>query len=153
MNPASRTMTILLICCSACIPVQAQQKKPSETVAGKVKPAIPDTLSYLKAFEIHKKDYIGKPFSVLLNKMTLIKPKTVWTVPGKYDHNVIEKSVFRFYTLNYPVMNETKMLITWESPLSDRTVSSNTQRNKFYFSESEEKFYGKQVVKNILVYR
>ncbi|WP_294214800.1 hypothetical protein [uncultured Chryseobacterium sp.] len=153
MNPAIRRLIILLISCSACIPVHAQQKKLSQTAAGKVKPAIPDTLSYLKTFEIHKKEYIGKPFSFLLSKMSLIKPKTVWTVPGTYDHDILEKSVFRFYTLNYPVMNETKMLITWESPLSYRTVSSNTQRNKFYFSESEEKFYGKQVVKDILVYR
>lgn len=153
MNSVKRIVSVLLISFSACLPLHGQKKKLPLPDAGKVKPAVLDTLSYLKTFEDHKKEYIGRPFSVLLSKMVLIKPQTVWTVPGIHNNDILEKSVFRFYTLNYPVMNETKMLIIWDSPLSYRTVNRNNQLNKFYFSESEEKFYGKQVVKDILVYR
>ncbi|WP_294269865.1 hypothetical protein [uncultured Chryseobacterium sp.] len=37
-----------------------------------------DTLNYLKQFELNKANYIGQPFSKLLNEMTQIQPKTAW---------------------------------------------------------------------------
>ena len=37
-----------------------------------------DTLNYLKQFETNKANYINQPFSVLLNNMTQIQPKTAW---------------------------------------------------------------------------
>lgn len=36
---------------------------------------VADTLSYVKQFEINKTNYIGKPFSVLLNDRNLIIPE------------------------------------------------------------------------------
>lgn len=112
-----------------------------------------DTLSYLKTFETNKKEYIGKKFSYLLSKMEKIQPRTVWIVPSSIDTTLIQKSIFRFYDMNYPIMNETKMMITWENGLPYKTVSVNNRRNKFYFSDSETRFYGNRIVKNILVYR
>ncbi|WP_344831457.1 hypothetical protein [Chryseobacterium ginsenosidimutans] len=112
-----------------------------------------DTLNYLKTFEVNKKEYIGKQFSYLLGKMTKIQPQTVWIVPNSTDSTIVQKSLFRFYDMNYPVMNETKMMITWEIGLPYKTVNFNNRRNKFYFSESEKRFYGNKIVKNILVYR
>ncbi|WP_156173297.1 hypothetical protein [Chryseobacterium gallinarum] len=112
-----------------------------------------DTLSYLKAFETNKKEYIGKKFSYLLGKMEKIQPQTVWSVPNAKDSMVVAKSLFRFYDTNYPIMNEVKMLITWETGLPFKTVNFNNSRNKFYFSTSERLFYGNKIVKNILVYR
>lgn len=35
-----------------------------------------DTLNYLKQFEANKANYIGQPFSKLLNDMIQIQPKT-----------------------------------------------------------------------------
>jgi hypothetical protein len=112
-----------------------------------------DTLNYLKTFEAHKKEYVGKQFSYLLGKMTKIQPQTVWIIPNSLDSTIVQKSLFRFYDMNYPIMNETKMMITWEMALPYKTVSFNNRRNKFYFSESEKRFYGNRIVKNILVYR
>ncbi len=48
-----------------------------------------DTLSYLKQFEINKAQYIGQPFSKLLQDMTQIQPKTVWSNPPKNNKNII----------------------------------------------------------------
>ncbi|AZA82989.1 hypothetical protein EG342_14370 [Chryseobacterium lactis] len=114
---------------------------------------IVDTLGYLKAFEANKKEYVGKSFSFLLSKMDKMQPQTIWSVPSSGDSTVVTRSLFRFSDINYPVMNETKMMITWESQLPYKTVSFNNQRNKFYFSDSERRFYGTRIVKNILVYR
>lgn len=117
------------------------------------KPVKLDTLSYLKTFEANKKEFIGKKFSYLLSKMDKIQPQTVWIVPNSMDSTVVQKSLFRFYDMNYPIVNETKMIITWEIGLPYKKVKFNSRRNKFYFSISEEQFYGNKIVKNILVYR
>ncbi|UOU97951.1 hypothetical protein MUU74_15830 [Chryseobacterium daecheongense] len=117
------------------------------------KKATLDTLRYLKTFETNKAEYIGKPFSYLLSKMTKIQPKTVWIVPNSNDSTVLQKSLFRFYDMNYPIMNETKMLITWKIGLPYKTVNFNTRRNKFYFSDSERKFYENKIIEDILIYR
>ncbi|ROI04657.1 hypothetical protein EGI16_08305 [Chryseobacterium sp. G0240] len=127
------------------------QKRVVQKATDKIK--VLDTLSYLKTFEANKKEYIGKKFSYLLAKMDKIQPQTVWSVPNSMDSMVVAKSLFRFYDTNYPIMNETKMLITWEKGLPYKTVSFNNQRNKFYFSESERRYYETRIVKNILVYR
>ncbi|WP_131726139.1 hypothetical protein [Chryseobacterium sp. Leaf405] len=115
--------------------------------------AVLDTLQYIKTFEVNKKEYIGKPFSYMLGRMIKIRPQTVWIIPNSVDSMVVQKSLFRFYDMNYPIMNETKMMITWETGLLYKTVNFNNRRNKFYFSESEKRFYGSKIVKNILVYR
>ncbi|GAE63179.1 hypothetical protein H3Z85_15325 [Chryseobacterium indologenes] len=112
-----------------------------------------DTLGYLKTFEANKAEYIGKNFSYLLSKMKKLQPQTIWSVPNSMDSTVVTKSLFRFSDINYPVMNETKMLITWETELPFKTVNFNNQRNKFYFSQPERQFYGSKIVRNILVYR
>lgn len=112
-----------------------------------------DTLGYLKSFEANKKEYIGKSFYYLLSKMEKMPPQTIWSIPNSMDSTIVTKSLFRFSDINYPVMNETKMLITWETEMPYKTVSFNNQRNKFYFSDSERRFYGTRIIKNILVYR
>ena len=82
-----------------------------------------DTLEYLKSnFEIKKRQYIGKPFSCLLSKMLKIQPKTVWNTPAMNDSTTVEKSLFRFYDINYPILNETKMLITWQTGFSYKAL-------------------------------
>lgn len=113
-----------------------------------------DTLNYLKTnFEITKSQYIGKPFSYLLSKMTKIQPKTVWNIAGSVDNSTIEKTLFRFYDMNYPILNETKMLITWRTGLSYKMVDVYSKRNKYYFTNAERRLYGNVIIEDILVYR
>ncbi|WP_123912752.1 hypothetical protein [Chryseobacterium pennipullorum] len=127
------------------------QKKVA--ASGSKSTAILDTLNYLKTFEARKKEYIGKKFSYLLGAMEKIQPQTVWSVPGSMDSTIVTRSLFRFSNVNYPVMNETKMMITWEKEMPYKIVSFNNRRNKLFFSESERRFYGGQIVKNIMIYR
>lgn len=66
-----------------------------------------DTIKYLKQFEANKHDYIGKPFSKLLKKMSL-KPK-VFTL-GSNEGNC-------FYSSNFGFSNKNNLLsitIIWE---------------------------------------
>ncbi|MFP7657954.1 hypothetical protein [Chryseobacterium proteolyticum] len=113
-----------------------------------------DTLHYLKTnFELKKSEYRGKPFSYLLSKMTRIYPRTVWNTPDIKDSTIVERSLFRFYDINYPILNETKMLIIWQTGFSYRTADSYSRRNKYYFTNAEKKLYGSMIIKDILVYR
>jgi hypothetical protein len=113
-----------------------------------------DTLNYLKTnFEVSKSQYVGKPFSYLLSKMTKIQPRTVWNIPGSTDNSTIEKTLFRFYDMNYPILNETKMLITWRTGLSYKMVDVYSKRNKYYFTNAERRLYGNLIIENILIYR
>ncbi|WP_143756545.1 hypothetical protein [Chryseobacterium sp. RU37D] len=76
--------------------------------------------------------------------MNKIQPQTVWIVPNPIDNTMVEKSIFRFYDMNYTIMNEVKILISWENGMDYKTVSFNNKRNKFYFSDSEKKILRNQ---------
>ena len=55
-----------------------------------------DTLKYLREnFEDKKSEYIGKPFSYLLSKMTKIQPKTCWA-HGTNNRFIVPYSQFLF---------------------------------------------------------
>lgn len=141
----------LFILIFLCFNVSAQTKID---VKEGVKPNVLDTLYYLKTnFEVKKSEFIGKPFSYLLSKMTKIQPKTVWNTPDIRDGSTVEKSLFRFYDMNYPILNETKMLIKWRTGVSYRTVSLYARRNKYYFTNAERKFYGNLIIQDIFIYR
>lgn len=136
--------------CLLNIHCSAQNKRVTKVVKAN---DVIDTLQYLKTFEANKKEYAGKSFSYLLSKMDKIQPRTIWSVPSSMDSTLVTKSLFRFSDINYPIVNEVKMLITWEAELPYKTVSFNNQRNKFYFSDSERRYYGAKIIRNILVYR
>jgi hypothetical protein len=67
-----------------------------------------DTIKYLKQFEANKHDYIGKPFSKLLKKMSL-KPQ-VFNVWSEWE-SCYQISDFGFSDKN----NFISMIIVWES--------------------------------------
>nr|WP_315029711.1 hypothetical protein [uncultured Chryseobacterium sp.] len=139
--------------CFLSIHANAQNKTIVKPLKGIKNSKVIDTLSYLKTFEANKEEYIGKDFSYLLSKMEKMQPKTIWSIPNSVDSTIITRSLFRFSDINYPIMNETKMMITWEREIPSKTVNFNNQRNKFYFSESERHFYGTRIIRNILIYR
>ncbi len=111
-----------------------------------------DTLSYIKQFEINKANYIGKPFSVLLNDMTKIKPKTVWFTPLR-EKNIIKTSRFKFTSKEYSFGNAITLLITWKDFIPYRDVKYLYQKNDFYFTNEEKDFYGEKIIQDISVYR
>ena len=113
---------------------------------------ITDTLNYVKQFEINKSNYIGQPFSQLLNNMTSLQPKTVNSLVGIWGQNSISFSCFNFTEKDKQYDKETVyMIITWQTPLSSSDTKSLTVQNGFLFTNDEKNYYGSKVIKDIEV--
>jgi len=111
-----------------------------------------DTLNYIKQFETNKASYIGKPFSVLLNDMKKIKPKTVWFTPLPNKNNV-KNSQFKFADKENSFRRPITLLITWKDFIPYSDVKYLYLKNKFYFTEEEKEFYGDKIIQDIFVYK
>ncbi|MDM1319465.1 hypothetical protein [Empedobacter falsenii] len=111
-----------------------------------------DTLNYVKQFEINKAKYIDQPFSVLLNDMIEIKPKTVWFTPLR-NKNIIKTSRFKFVPIDRSFGNVVTLSITWKEYLRADQVKYLYQKNNFYFTNDEKEFYENKIIENILVYK
>ncbi len=72
-----------------------------------------DTLNYLKQFEANKASYIGQPLFKLLNDMTQIQPKTVWSLPLINNKTLARITSFKFCEMDYSFYNAITMKITW----------------------------------------
>lgn len=112
-----------------------------------------DTLNYLKQFEVNKVNYIGQPFSKLLQDMTQIQPKTVWNKPPWRNKNIILDTQFSFSTMNSSFKNAITLLIEWENSIPRSQIKNLEQLNHFYFTNDEKSFYGNKIVKDIMVFR
>lgn len=111
-----------------------------------------DVLSYAKQFETNKSEYIGKPFSYLLNKLsTQTQPKRVWFTPNPNNKNVILTSTFSLNKKEDNYGSAIRLYITWQDPISFVDVDYYYKKNKTFFTEEEKKFYGDKIIKDILV--
>jgi len=79
---------------------------------------ITDTVAYLKSIEARKAEFIGKPFSVLLNELKL-PILGFGPIGGRpYDRSAETNTVFDFYTDDKEESeSETKLSIYWKTPL------------------------------------
>lgn len=112
-----------------------------------------DTLNYLKQFEINKTNYIGQPFSKLLNDMTQIQPKLVWPSPNFKNKNYNYETNFNFCDKEFSFYNAINFRIEWQNPLLRSETKYYQQLNNTYFTNDEKIFYGSKIVKDIKVYR
>ncbi len=113
-----------------------------------------DTLNYLKTnFEIQKSEYIGKPFSFLLSKMTQIQPKTAWSLQSQKNMGKIYATSFLFCEMDYSFHNAVTITIRWQEPILTKDVKYYEQKNGFYFTDEEKVFYANKIIKDIRVYR
>lgn len=112
-----------------------------------------DTLNYLKQFEANKVNYINKPFSALLNDMTMIQPKTVWAFSMGRVKIISADARFNFSNIEQSFHNSITLLIKWQEPIPRSETQYYEQKNHFYFTNDERTFYGSKVVKDIIVYR
>jgi hypothetical protein len=112
-----------------------------------------DTLNYLKQFEANKANYIGQPFSKLLNDMTQIQPKTVWPAPNFKNKNYNYETSFNFCDVEFSFYNAINLRIEWQTPISRSNSKYYEDLNQFYFTNDEKSFYGSKIVKDIKVYR
>lgn len=112
-----------------------------------------DTLNYVKQFEVNKNQYIGKSFSMLLNDMTLIQPKTIWSAPHGRIKTITPASSLNFVNKQYVTRNSIKLRILWQEPISRDQTKYYEQKNQFSFTDDEKSFYSNKIVKDIKVYR
>lgn len=113
-----------------------------------------DTLTYLKKFETNKAKYIGKPFSILVNDLGDIQPKTVWSSAGRYI-NFITASRFEFTKkdLNFSGRNII-LSIQWQhKKISRESINYYGKKNNYHFTEEEKEFYSDKIINNIIVYK
>lgn len=112
-----------------------------------------DTLNYLKQFEANKSNYIGQPFSKLLNDMTQIQPKTVWVYPIKNKRSMIRNTIFNFCEKKYSFGNAVTLLVTWQNDILTNQAEALSDQNQDYFTNDERAFYGSKIIGDIMVYR
>src|SRR6218665_1446557 len=96
-----------------------------------------DTLNYLKQFEANKANYIGQPFSKLLNDMTQIQPKSIWSSPNFKNKNIVFNSTFNFCNIDYSFHNVITLSITWQNPIPNNEAIYYENLNHFYFTNDE----------------
>lgn len=114
------------------------------------KAQVTDTLSYIKLFEINKINYQGQPLSKLMNDMTQLQPKLIWSGPGS---NNTYRSTFNFCEIDdVPYSGMVNMVIFWQTPIPYPNVEYYEKKNYFHFTNDERNFYGNKIVKNIYVY-
>ncbi|MDY0929670.1 hypothetical protein [Chryseobacterium sp. CFBP8996] len=112
-----------------------------------------DTLNYLKQFEVNKANYIGQPFSKLLNEMTQIQPKTSWSRPKGNKKIITAYTDFNFCNKELSFHNTISLLIEWQNEIPRDQTKYYEQKNGFYFTNDEKNFYGSKIVKDIKVFR
>ncbi|GAA5096026.1 hypothetical protein GCM10023210_29390 [Chryseobacterium ginsengisoli] len=112
----------------------------------KVNAQVSDTLAYVKNFETNKANYIGQPFSKLLNEMNLLQPKSLCTNQPRYSLIKFSNAADEF---NIGTVN---MIITWETPLPATETEYYENKNHFYFTNDERSYYGNKIIKNISIY-
>lgn len=112
-----------------------------------------DTLNYLKQFEANKSNYIGFPLSKLLNDMTQIQPKTVWSLPIRNKKSMVRYTDFSFCEKPYSFHNAITLSIEWQTNIPINQTNPLGTQNQHYFTNDEKGFYGSKIIKDILVYR
>ncbi|MDR2205674.1 MAG: hypothetical protein LBE36_05910 [Flavobacteriaceae bacterium] len=112
-----------------------------------------DTLNYLKQFELNKANYIGQPLSKLLNDMTQIQPKTIWSNLNFKNRNQTLSSDFKFCEKELSFSNTVILFIEWQTPIPRSDTKYYQDLNHSNFTPAERFFYSSKIVKDIAVYR
>ncbi|WP_312355380.1 hypothetical protein [Empedobacter sp.] len=111
-----------------------------------------DILNYAKQFETNKSEYIGKPFSYLLNRLSAQnQPKKVWFSPNPNNKNIVLTSTFSLNKKEDDYVNAIRLYIQWQEPIDFKNVYNLIQKNSDNFTEEERNFYGTKIIKDILV--
>lgn len=115
---------------------------------------VSDTLSYVKQFEINKTNYIGKPFSVLLNDMNKIKIQTVTPSSSGKSIKKFVASRFKFELPHNSFKdNVVLMVIEWKGELNKSDIQYYNDRSKDVFTDNERNYYSNKIIRNIIVYK
>jgi hypothetical protein len=113
-----------------------------------------DTFAFLKNFELQKAQYIGQPFSVLLNAMGQVQPKSAWGGRNARNKTQIPYCTFNFVTPDncFSYLGVITMLVDWQTFIPSQDIDYYSNLNHFYFTNSERQFYSNKIIKDISVY-
>lgn len=118
------------------------------------KKAVNDTLNYLKRFETNKEKYIGKSFSRLLKDLAQMQPKTAKSIFNDDQARSIPGTQFGFSGKAPDSGNEVILLVKWKADnIPTAPIEFSEQEHNYRFTVSEQNFFMKKVVKDIIVYK
>jgi hypothetical protein len=115
-----------------------------------------DTLAYVRTSIIdRKKEYIGKELNLLLNDLEL--PIKRYLIGSSHLRGISPDITFEFYPNNVVNLKEKNKIdpvilnIVWETPLPKDIVLPMKIKNKNIWTNEEQEYYGKQIVKDIVL--
>ncbi len=117
---------------------------------------VPDTLAYLQTIIANKAQYIGQPFSTLLNNLQ-IQIKHFWPNANlSYDKTKETATQFAYYFplsqeeiyLTYPCLE-----IYWQTPLNitQSNIIRATNNNRGQWNSEAALFYANGIIKDIQI--
>ena len=116
---------------------------------------VTDTLDYIKTNFINKKaNYIGKPFSVLLNDLKL--NINYYTYGDAFNNRSISPDISISFVTEYQKWVEKNstnkpivLTVTWATPVSIDSAVSLGRNSKGKWLNAEKKYYGGKIVKDL----
>lgn len=117
---------------------------------------ISDTLTYLKSIEANKSQYIGQPFSILLNTLQLDIKFFQPFATKPHDRFKETTTIFSFYFPNSNAemyLASPSLTIIWETPLD---INQSFQifgigNNKGRWNTAALSYYSSSIIKNIVI--
>lgn len=132
---------------------------PHSTLHGQVFNKLTDTVNYLQTKVIDQKSmFIEQPMSVLLKALN-IPIKSFISMPNNNHLEVSSGTHFYFENRNtvslYISNRERKpwLYIIWKEPVSSDSALSLSRKYQSNWSVETETYFGKQIVKDILLYQ
>ena len=115
-----------------------------------------DTLAYVRTSIIDRKsEYIGKELNVLLNDLEL--PINNYLIGTSNLRGISPSSTFYFYPRNvvdikrYNRIDPVILTIVWETSLPLDIVLPMKIKNQNIWTDEEQEYYGKQIIKDIVL--
>ncbi|MFH6991781.1 hypothetical protein [Flavobacterium sp. FlaQc-48] len=156
-------ISILLILLLGCKSITTTNGSPKETASvpkyrklKTVKGTTNDTLAYVRTSIIDRKsEYIGKELKFLLNDLEL--PINNYLIGSSHIRGISPDIGLQFYpknVVNLKIENRTDPVILniiWETPVPKDVVLPMVIKNKGIWTNDEKEYYGKQIVKDILL--
>ena len=104
-----------------------------------------DTYNYIKEFETQKANYIGKPFSILMNNIVQVQPIKIWSFPDG------QKKILSYNTKFYYI--DAILVVEWQEPIPREQTKYYENKNQCKFTSDEKTFFGNKIIKDIVVYK
>ncbi|MBD0726714.1 hypothetical protein B6A10_16205 [Flavobacterium sp. L1I52] len=153
-------LLLLLLSCKSITTTKSVSKEtttvPKYQKLNTFKNTTNDTLAYVRTSIINRKsEYIGKELNVLLNDLEL--PIKRYLIGSSHTRGISPDITFEFYPDNVINLKEKNRIdpvilnIVWKTPLPKDIVLPMKIKNKNLWTNEEQEYYGKQIIKDIVL--